>query len=55
MVAAAPPSMNGFRFPQDTRQLSLRIPTYGWTKVPDKGPAIHTKANKDLLIPKESR
>ena len=54
-VAAAPASMKGFRFPQEILQLSLRIPTYGCTSVPDSGPAIHTKASKDLLIPRDSK
>ena len=54
-VAKAPESMNGTLFPYLMRQLSLRIPTYGWTRVPDKGPAIHTKARSDLLIPRDRR
>ena len=55
MVAIAPAKMNGFRFPQGTRQLSLRIPTYGWTSVPESGPAIQTKARADLLMPRDSK
>lgn len=54
-VAMPPPIIKGFRFPQLTRQLSLLIPTYGCTKVPVKGPAIHTNASNDLLIPSESK
>ncbi len=54
-VAKAPESMNGTLFPYLMRQLSLRIPTYGWTSVPDKGPAIHTKARSALLIPRDKR
>jgi hypothetical protein len=55
MVAAAPPSMKGFRLPHLIRQLSLSMPTYGWTKVPDSGPAIQTRAINDLLRPSDSR
>lgn len=55
MVAAAPPSMNGLRLPQLRRQLSLSMPTYGCTNVPDNGPAIQTSAINDLLRPSESR
>lgn len=29
MVATVPATMNGLRLPQETRQLSLRMPTYG--------------------------
>jgi hypothetical protein len=47
--------MNGLLFPQGERHLSLLMPTYGWTRVPESGPAIQTKARSDLLIPKLSR
>lgn len=55
MVAAAPAIIKGLRFPHDKRQLSLIIPTYGWTSVPESGPAIQTNASSDLLIPKDKR
>lgn len=55
MVAMAPAIIKGCRFPHATLQLSLRIPMYGWTKVPDRGPAIHTKASRDLLIPSDNK
>lgn len=55
MVAAAPAIMKGLRFPHDDRQLSLIIPTYGWTSVPESGPAIQTSASNDLLMPKDKR
>ena len=51
-VAAPPTTMNGFLLP---RQLSLRIPMYGCTSAPVKGPAIQTNARSDLLIPRDRR
>jgi hypothetical protein len=54
-VAALPTTINGFLLPHGKRQLSLRMPMYGCTKVPVKGPAIQTKARSDLLIPRERR
>lgn len=55
IVAAAPPTMNGLRFPHRRRQLSLLRPTYGWTRTPESGPAIQTRASIALLIPRDSR
>jgi hypothetical protein len=55
MVAKPPPTNKRLRLPQGMRQLSLRMPIYGWTRVPVKGPAIHTNASSDLLIPRDSR
>lgn len=55
IVATAPPSMNGFLFPHDILHLSLNMPTYGCTSVPVSGPAIQTKAIRDLLKPSETR
>jgi len=55
MVARAPPIMKGLRLPQRMRQLSLSMPTYGCTRVPESGPAIQTKAMRDLLRPRDSR
>lgn len=53
--ATAPPTINGFLLPHGCRQLSLRIPMYGCTRVPVTGPAIHTNARRALLMPRESR
>jgi len=55
MVARAPPMMNGRLRPHDMRQLSLFMPTYGWTSAPESGPAIHTRASMDLLRPRDRR
>lgn len=55
IVAAAPVAMNGVRFPHFDLQLSLRIPTYGCTRAPERGPAIQTKAMIDLLRPNDNK
>ena len=55
IVAIAPPMMNGRLLPHEMRQLSLFIPTYGWTSAPDSGPAIQTSASIDLLNPRDKR
>lgn len=55
IVPAPPTIMNGFLLPHDTRQLSLQIPIYGCTRAPVNGPAIHTKASRALLIPRDSK
>lgn len=55
MVAAAPPIIKGLLFPHLDLQLSLLSPTYGCTRVPESGPAIQTRASKDLLKPSEMR
>ncbi|KAI4140417.1 MAG: hypothetical protein L6R39_005809 [Caloplaca ligustica] len=47
--------MKGFRLPILERELSLLIPMYGWTIVPESGPMIQTMASRALLIPSESR
>ena len=55
IVALAPTNMKGFLFPHDILQLSLMMPIYGWTSVPERGPAIHTRARRDLFMPSERR
>src|SRR5450432_3467493 len=55
IVPIDPPIINGFRLPQDILQLSLRIPTYGCTSEPERGPAIQTRAIRDLLRPRDNR
>lgn len=55
IVATVPPSMNGFLFPHDTLHLSLSMPTYGCTSVPVSGPAIQTRAIRDLLKPSDTK
>jgi hypothetical protein len=55
IVATAPPTMKGRRFPNRERHLSDLIPTYGCTSVPESGPAIQTSASRDLLTPRPSK
>ena len=47
--------MNGFLFPQRVEQLSLRMPMYGCTNVPVRGPANQVNASNALLNPNERR
>lgn len=55
VVDIAPPMMNGRLLPYLDLQLSLLRPTYGWTRVPERGPAIQTSASRDLLRPRDKR
>lgn len=55
IVEIAPPTMKGRLLPYFNRQLSLLRPTYGCTRVPERGPAIQTSASRDLLRPRDKR